>query len=323
MNISEAYSILGVSEDISDEELKKIHRKLSFEFHPDKYKEDPNKLKTINEAHQLILDHRQNPAKYAPQQAQGFGFVDIGDIFSSFMGRTGANPQHRSQQPPSTSINISFRESVLGCQKTITYKRNSKCSECNGKGLEFLSNGCKECDGFGKKTTNRPGMTFQTQCNKCHGTNVKNKKCQVCNVKGYVEGEVSCSITVPAGVPNGVNMELPHAGHFQGNNGIFGDTYTSVNIKVNVEPIAGLELVGQDVVSKLNIPLVEALTGKKALVETIDGVKEISIPPLVQNRDEIDISGMGVAGKGKQRVVINVEYPKDVSKLIDSLKENV
>jgi molecular chaperone DnaJ len=320
----EAYTILGLSETATDEELKAKHKELVFTYHPDRNKTaDPNKLSEINSAMQLIQDARQNPHKYQPQ-SNGFNVVDlggIGDIFSSFFGQNNRSTPRQSNPPPTVDITISFRESVLGTDKTITYKRMSKCAACDGKGLEFLSNGCTSCNGFGKVIQNRPGMSVQTICSKCQGRNVQNKKCAVCNVKGCIEQEVSTSVKVPAGVPNDIVMELAHAGHYGGNNSLFGgDTYTSVHIRVHVEPSEGLELVGQDVISRLTIPLVEALTGTKHIVPSIDGPKEIVIEPLTRHQQEIILPSLGVSGKGNQRVIVNVEYPADVSKLIEALK---
>jgi len=326
MTPAEAYTILGLSETATDEELKAKHKELVFAFHPDRNKTaDPNKLSEINSAYQFIQDVRAHPEKYQQHQT-GFNVVDLGgmgDLFSTiFGGNRSYAPKQSSSPPPQVDITISFRESVLGCDKTITYKRMGKCAACEGKGLSFIPNGCKEpgCNGFGKVIQNRPGMSVQTICSKCQGRNVQNKKCQVCNVKGCIEQEVSTSVKVPAGVPNDITMELPHAGNFMGNQGLFGDTYTSVHIRVNVEPSEGLELIGQDVVSRLTIPLIEALTGTKHIVPSIDGPKEISIEPLTKHQQEIILPSLGVAGKGNQRVIINVEYPVDVSKLIEALK---
>ena len=274
---------------------------------------------------QLIQDYRQNPHKYQQQSHPGFQTVDLGDIFSTFFGGSNRRSSVKQSSPlPTVDISISFRDSVLGCQRTIKYQRNGKCNDCKGQGIEFLGNGCKECDGFGKKTTVSGNMTYQMQCTKCHGINVKNKKCEVCSARGFIPGEVSTSITVPPGVSNNIVMELPHSGHFLGNNhSLFGsgDSYSSVYIRVNVEPMEGLELVGQDVVSHLKISLLEALVGKKQKVNTILGEKEITIEPLCKNAAEIQIECAGVDRKGCQRVIIDIEYPKDVSKLIEILKE--
>lgn len=58
--INEARQILGLEEDASLEEIKKVYRKLSLKYHPDrcrgeKKKECEEMFKKINYANQLIM----------------------------------------------------------------------------------------------------------------------------------------------------------------------------------------------------------------------------------------------------------------------------
>ena len=54
------YQTLGVSEDASDEDIRKAFRKLAFQYHPDKNigheKEAEEKFKDINEAYGVLSD---------------------------------------------------------------------------------------------------------------------------------------------------------------------------------------------------------------------------------------------------------------------------
>ena len=59
------YSILGVSSDASDEEIKKAYRTLSRKYHPDANVNNPNaaqaeeKFKQIQQAYQQIMQERE------------------------------------------------------------------------------------------------------------------------------------------------------------------------------------------------------------------------------------------------------------------------
>jgi len=71
------YNILGVSENASDEEIKKAYRELVKKYHPDRYAGSSvadiagEKLKEINKAYDEIMAMRKNsPQKSAPKQKQ-------------------------------------------------------------------------------------------------------------------------------------------------------------------------------------------------------------------------------------------------------------
>ena len=58
------YSVLGVSQNASDEEIKKAYRELARKYHPDNYQNNPladlaeEKMKEINEAYETITKQR-------------------------------------------------------------------------------------------------------------------------------------------------------------------------------------------------------------------------------------------------------------------------
>ena len=69
------YSILGVSRDASDEEIKKAYRKLSRKYHPDANINNPNKdqaeekFKEIQQAYDQIMKERE----YSSSGTYGYG----------------------------------------------------------------------------------------------------------------------------------------------------------------------------------------------------------------------------------------------------------
>lgn len=58
--MNDPYSVLGVSSNASDEEIKKAYRELARKYHPDNYQNNPladlaeEKMKAINEAYEAI-----------------------------------------------------------------------------------------------------------------------------------------------------------------------------------------------------------------------------------------------------------------------------
>ena len=76
------YQVLGVSQDASEEEIKKAYRKLSRMYHPDANINNPNKaqaeekFKEIQQAYQQIMKQREQGS--SPYGNQGYGYGNNG-----------------------------------------------------------------------------------------------------------------------------------------------------------------------------------------------------------------------------------------------------
>ena len=85
--MNDPYSVLGVSPQASDEEIKKAYRELARKYHPDNYADNPladlaqEKMKEINEAYESITASRGGQSagrSYGPSGSQGGGSYSSG-----------------------------------------------------------------------------------------------------------------------------------------------------------------------------------------------------------------------------------------------------
>lgn len=320
---NEAYKILDLPETSSKEEVKKAFKKLAIKYHPDVNK-DPTAeqtFKSINEAYQSIENNTFDDQ--APSMNWGHGNIDLNTIFNSFGNMWGGRSQtHRKYKtnmslPHDISLEqtISFKESVLGCKKDITYNCNIECAKCHGEGDKIIDNGCKKCHGKGQVTSRQGHMIITTTCSECKGK-IDYEECKECTGTGYIASTRTISVVIRPGIIDKTTLQLMGVGHFHFVNG----GNTNVLLLVKVIPIEGLTLQDRNVISQVNISLLEALTGCSKDVVTIDGSQNITIPAASKNKEEVIIPKLGVERLGSQRVIINVTYPAQLDKLIDILK---
>ena len=77
--MNDPYSVLGVSPNASDEEIKKAYRELARKYHPDNYQNNPladlaeEKMKEINEAYEAINKQRSSGGGSYQQSGSNYG----------------------------------------------------------------------------------------------------------------------------------------------------------------------------------------------------------------------------------------------------------
>ena len=306
MDIKTAYSILELSVGTSAGDVKKKYRELSKKYHPDVNKDigSEDKIKKINEAYDRIQKGGADP-------------VDFSALHNPF-NRT------KSSQYQVTNIavdtHISFQESVLGSKKEVSFKRKTKCKPCNGQGETLVDNGCTSCKGKGQITSVQGNMIFVQTCNKCYGK-IKTIACTTCASSGILDSDVTIIVTIPGGVVNGNVLRLAGMGNFA-SQFMSIDQYSEVHLHIKVDNDSELSLEGTSVISKLEISLLEAIMGCTKTVLTVFGNKKIIINPLSRNYDKVIIPNMGVNGIGDQKVILDVKYPKNTTKVIDVLLQS-
>ncbi len=341
------YDILGVQKNASKEEIKKAYRKQALKYHPDKNPDDKQAEENFKEAAEAyeILSNDNKRQRYnqfghagVSGTSGGFGgggmtmddiFSSFGDIFGGHFGGFGGFGSSRgSRQRVNKGSNLRVRvklnlqEIAAGVEKKIKVKKYKECSLCDGSGAaegRSFSN-CSMCNGTGQVT--RISNTFLGQmqttstCPTCNGEGkMITRKCPVCYGEGIIKEEEVISIKIPAGVAEGMQLNVSGKGNAARRGGINGD------LLVIIEEIPHAELVRDDnnLIYNLFISVPDAALGTAVEIPTIDGKVKIKIDAGTQSGKILRLRGKGIPDvngyyKGDLLVNINVWIPKSLSR---------
>mgnify|MGYP003323485044 CR=1 FL=1 len=110
------YSVLGVEQTASDQDIKSAFRKLAVQYHPDRGG-DENKFKEINEAYDKIKTQEKRQQFEASKRFGGDGFnfqfnqgdpFEMKDIFTQFFGEGFGQRRGYKRQSPNKNIQIAM-----------------------------------------------------------------------------------------------------------------------------------------------------------------------------------------------------------------------
>lgn len=351
------YEVLGVNKTATDDEIKKAYRKIAIKYHPDRNpgnKEAEEKFKEAAEAYDVLHDQqkRQQYDQFgfnAPEGgfggaggfngAGGFSMDDIfsmfGDVFGGHGGGFGGfgdfsgGGRHQRPQYRGTDlrikISLTLQEIATGTTKKFKVKKDVQCQHCHGTGAEGNSGSetCSTCNGSGVVTrtvrTMLGMMQTQSECPDCHGEGqvIKNK-CKECGGTGVVKGEEIIEIKIPAGVAEGMVVNVPCKGNAGPHNGISGNIQAYIVEETNDTFVRD----GNDVIYNLLLDFPTAVLGGSVEIPTIDGSKvKIKIEAGTQPGKTLRLRGKGLpsvqgygSGIGDLVVNISVYIPKELSK---------
>ena len=354
------YEVLGVDKNASDAEIKKAYRKLAIKYHPDRNpdnKEAEEKFKEAAEAYDVLHDPQKR------QQYDQFGFdgpqggfgggagMNMDDIFSMFgdifgghsgfggfggFGGGGGRPQYRGNDLRLT-VRLTLQEIAEGVTKKFKVKKDITCEHCHGTGAKdgAQPETCPQCNGSGvvyKTVRTMLGMMqTQTTCPNCHGEGTVIKdKCPYCNGEGVTKGEEVIEINIPAGVSEGMVVNVPGKGNAGKHNGVNGD----IQVLIKEEPNDTFIRNGQDLYYTLLLDLPTAILGGEVDIPTISGNKiSLKIDPGTQPGKQVRLRGKGLPavqgyGRGTGDIIVNISVyiPKTLTKeekeAVDVFKES-
>ena len=344
------YEVLGVGKQATDDEIKTAYRKIAIKYHPDRNpdnKEAEEKFKEAAEAYEVLHDpqKRQQYDQFGFEAPGGFGGFSSGgfsmdDIFSMFgdvfgghggfggFGGFGGGQQGRPQYRGGDlrlKVRLSLQEISTGVTKKFKVRKDVCCPHCSGTGAEpgSSSEQCPTCHGSGYTVRTKRTMfgMMQTQgvCPTCQGegTIIKNK-CKECQGEGIVKGEEVVEIKIPAGVADGMVVNVPGKGNAGRHNGINGD------IQVYIEEEENDTFIRQetDLIYNLLLDFPTAALGGEVKIPTIEGTKlKINIEPGTQPGTTKRLRGKGLPvvegyGHGRGDIIVNISIyvPKTLSR---------
>lgn len=352
----ELYELLGVSENATEDEIKKAFRAQARELHPDvnKAPDAEEKFKKLNEAYDVLSDPHKR-AQYdrfgsIPGAAGGgSSYVDLedlfgggfgmGDLFSSFFGgsgggRTAANREGRDM---GVGLRLTLEEAASGAKKEIVYDRLAPCPDCGGSG--FGEDGrevvCPDCDGQGRvvsvQQTFLGNMQTATTCPACNGSGKKiENPCSECEGQGRVPDRQRVTVEVPVGIRDSQQLRLSGFGEAGANGAASGDLIVTCRI----QPHEFFERDGDHLHARANISIVQATLGAEIEIEGIfeDELVSVRIPEGCQNDQVVRAKGYGMPRfksehRGDMYVHVNVVIPNKVTKrqreLLEELAEDM
>ena len=271
-------------------------------------------------------------------------FSQFGDIFSDLFGGGGGgggfggfNPfgggfgggGHRAQQHRGgdlrLKVRLTLKECATGVTKKFKVRKKVTCSHCHGSGAENGSGDkqtCSTCHGSGYILRQQRSMfgMMQTQsvCPDCggEGTIIKNK-CHQCGGTGVQTGDEVIEVHIPAGVADGVVVNVPGKGDAAIHGGIPGD----IQVFVEVEPDKDFVRQDKDIIYNLLIDMPTAALGGEVEVPTLSGKVKLKIDPGTQPGKVLRLRGKGLPalqgygyGTGDEIVNISVYIPETLSR---------
>jgi DnaJ-class molecular chaperone len=300
------YSALGVSENATQEEIKKAYKKLAVQHHPDKGGNEET-FKKISEAYDT-LGNPEKKQQYDLQKNNPFGGGDGFDPFSMFSNMFNNMGGGQRKNPDKVvNLKVGVFEAYRGGRKSVSYMRNDKCDVCYGTGGDKET--CKPCQGQGYFTQRVGNGFFQTiqrsTCQACNGKGFRyTKACYSCNGSTNMVKMQNIDIELPRGVDDGTFFKSHGGGDYS--NGSYGDLL----FKVEVVSENNFDKVGADLVYNYDFT-VDSLNDEKINIPHPDGSLQIDFPNDLETKKPLRVKGKGFYRDGSDLYVkFNFKHKK-------------
>jgi molecular chaperone DnaJ len=360
MSPSDPYKILGVDKKASQDEIKKAHRKLVRQYHPDRNPGDvkaEERFKEVQAAYDVLGDPDKRK-QYdrgslfgmgggggggSTGTTGGFGAGDFGgfqDILSNLFGGGGrggsgpAGPRPERGRDLEASVAISFDQAMSGAQVPLSVATTQPCPTCRGTGAKPGTSPkvCPKCAGRGIEAQGQGVFSITQPCSRCNGTGaVIDDPCPTCQGAGAQKTVKKYRVNIPAGVREGSRVRLAGKGEAGRHGGSPGDLY----VVTHVTPSPIFVRKGDNLEVEVPLTIPEAIRGADVEVPTLNGRKKLRVAPGTKHGTIQRLRGEGPAklgGRGKgdlhYRFIIdvpatlNAEQSEAVEKLSEVMDDD-
>ncbi|MEI8105614.1 MAG: molecular chaperone DnaJ [Actinomycetes bacterium] len=319
------YEALGVPKNVSADELKKAHRKLVRQYHPDKNPGDAaaeERFKEIQTAYDVLSDPEKrkqydrfgstNGGRGPGPTSPDLSDFDLGDIFGGLFGRGArgnSQPRGRRGSDVEVEVRISFDDSLKGLQTTVPATLELACHTCHGTGASpgTAPKRCPQCSGSGVVATSQGLFALQQPCPNCRGNGtVVETPCSTCRGVGRERRTKRYTVRVPEGVKDGTRIRLKGKGEAGWGGAPAGDLF----VVTRVEPSKLYERRGDDLVLEVPVTFDEAALGAEVEIPTPDGRVSLKITAGSQDGKLLRVKGRGapkLRGDGRGDLIARVK----------------
>ena len=340
------YSVLGVSRNADESEIRKQYKKLCLTSHPDKGG-SAEAFQKIQKAYEVLGDEqsRQLYDQTGMTEDQGgmggmggMGGVDIGSMFANMFGG-GFNPfeqmpgmpnrtKRQKPHPKVHEIPISIYDFYHGKQLKIQFERQKFCSSCKGEGYSTFDS-CNRCNGHGiieQTMMVGPGMMARSRgpCDQCSGKGKKGlTKCDTCKGTKFFSQEKVLDICVEPGMKQRDSLIFPNECSDDPNFLEPGDVH--IFFQEGDESI-DISRVNNDLTTSCTISFTQSILGTSLTVKNHPKHKngfEINIPKGTMNNDIITVPNEGMPKRNTKQfgnflLKVTVVISESEKKLLDN-----
>lgn len=320
------YSILGVTPDSSDAEIKSAYRKLARKYHPDVNPYGTARFKDITEAYETLSDAKKRIHydtvngffKSSPKQEKQHTSSNKADSEykkqASFQNHTEPKMSKEEFSKKINDIFEEFSKPKLKKEKT-TPKRGEDLYEDIFVNIKEAVNGAERII----------NVMHSTACPNCKGRKfINGSLCHLCKGTGEKVEHKKITVKIPKNVKNGTKLRIPQEGSSGLNGGKNGDLY----LKIKIEPNNKISFDGNNVIYNVPITPFEAVLGGSISVPSFDANLNLKIPPKTHSGQKFRLAGQGLKQNGKTGdmiVIVHIEIPCSLSddeiRLYEKLKK--